>query len=355
MAHNYLKHVRRSVKTGMPPGTLVPVGKAYSTHTAISLIAYGAGEITKTQNASIEDVKRALSSGRNVWVQVHGLQEVDKIRALGELVGLHPLAMEDIVNTEHRPKIEEFGDHLLIILKKLCTDETSFFSEQVSLVLGTSYLITFFERESDFLMPVEVRFENRGGKLIQGGTDYLAYAVIDLIVDNYYLILESYSLAIEELETSLVSSPDVEHLEKIQALKRTIIKARKSAWPLREIIGRLEKIDGDLISDSTTPYLRDVYDHVIQVIENLESYRDLLSGLLDIYLSSTSNKLNEVMKVLTIISTIFIPLSFIAGLYGMNFVNMPELSWTFGYPFALIAMCAVSAGMIQYFRKKSWI
>ena len=350
-----VRHIRRSVKTGLPPGTLVAVGKAYSTKSTFKLICYGEDGTTVSEDASIDDVRAAIDSGRKVWLQVHGLHEIGKIQPLGVLFGLHPLVLEDIVSTDQRPKIEEYGDHLFLIMKKVSVDGESAFAEQVSIILGKRHLVTFFERDSDFLAPIEARLENSGSKLCTAGVDYLAYAVIDLIVDNYFLVMESYSLSIEELEARLVSSPSTQQLEKIQALKRTIIKTRKNIWPLREIIGRLEKVDGDLIEDSTSPYLRDVYDHTIQVLESLESYRDLLSGLLDIYLSSISNKLNEVMKLLTIISTIFIPLSFIAGLYGMNFVHMPELSWNYGYPFALTVMAVIAGGMVLMFSSRRWI
>ena len=350
-----IKHVRRSVKTGLPPGTLIPVGKAYSSTSVFKLIVYGDTGVTAIDDASLDDVRSAMDSGQKVWLQVHGLHEVEKIQPLGDIFGLHPLVLEDIVNTDQRPKLEEYNGHLFVILKKVSVSGGSVSAEQVSLILGKRHLITFFELDSGFMSPIEARLENKAGKIFLGGVDYLAYTVVDLIVDNYYLVLESYSIDIEELEARLISSPSLQHLEKLQVLKRTIIKTRKNVWPLREIIGRLEKVDGDLIADSTTPYLRDVYDHTIQIAENLESYRDLLSGLLDIYLSSISNKLNEVMKVLTIISTIFIPLSFIAGLCGMNFVRMPELSWKYGYPVVLMVMAVVAGGMVLFFRRKKWL
>ncbi len=350
-----LRHVRRTVKTGLPPGSLIPVGTAYSTKSVFTLIVYGGAEVTVTEDASVDDVRSAMVSGQKVWLQVHGLYGVEKIQPLGDILGLHPLVLEDIVNTDQRPKLEEYEDYLFVIIKKVAVSDRDVSAEQVSIILGKRHLVTFLERDSDFLAPVEARLEKRGGKIFLGGVDYLAYAIVDLIVDNYYLGLESYSMDIEELEANLISAPSMQHLEKLQTLKRTIIKMRKNVWPLREIIGRMEKADGGLIADSTTLYLRDVYDHTIQIAENLEGHRDLLSGLLDIYMSSISNKLNEVMKVLTIISTIFIPLSFIAGLYGMNFVNMPELSWAYGYPLALTAMAAVAGGMVLFFRNKKWL
>jgi len=350
------KHpISRSVKTGLPPGVLVPVGHKYSETTFLTLITYDATGVDMRDGADMGHVKAALASGHKVWLQVHGLHGTALIQEIGELLDLHSLVLEDIVNTDQRPKIEEFESFLLLVLKKVSLFGTEVDTEQVSIALYPNLLVSFHEQDSDFFLPIEGRLKAQGSKMAQRGVDYLAYAIIDLIVDNYYVVLDSLTGEVESLETSLMLTPNVEHLAHLQALKRTSIRLRKSIWPMREILGRIEKIDGDLINDSTTPYLRDVYDHTVQIVENIEGFRDLLSGLLDIYLSSISNRLNEVMKVLTIISTVFIPMTFIAGIYGMNFVHMPELSWKYGYYLTLAAMAAVSGVMVVFFKRRKWL
>jgi len=291
------------------------------------------------------------------WINIDGIQRIDVIEKIGKHFNLHPLALEDIVNTGQRPKMEDFVDYIFVVLKMLYYDEKEreTKAEQLSLVLGPNWVISFQENEGDVFDPIRERIRADKGRIRKMGADYLVYALIDAVVDNYFIILEKIGEKIEEIEDELVANPAPETLQAIHNLKRQMIFLRKSVWPLREVISRLERWESQLINKSTDIYLRDVYDHTIQVIDAIETFRDMLSGMLDIYLSSVSNRMNEVMKVLTIIATIFIPLTLVAGLYGMNFRYMPELEWPWGYPLVLFFMFAIGVLMLIYFRKKKWL
>jgi magnesium transporter len=280
------------------------------------------------------------------------------LEQLGERFGLHPLVVEDILNTDQRPKLEDYGEYLFIVLKShYHSDGESGDAEieQISLVLGPNYVLSFQERAGDEFEPVRERIRSNKGRVRRQGADYLAYSLIDLIADTYFLVLERLGERMETLEEELVTDPTTETLQAIHKLKREMVFLRKSIWPLREVIGALERGESPLIQDTTGVYLRDVYDHIIQVIDTVETYRDMLSGMLDIYLSSVSNRMNEVMKVLTIIATIFIPLTFVAGVYGMNFKHMPELEWPWAYPLVWLAMIIIAGLMVAYFRRKRWL
>jgi magnesium transporter len=291
------------------------------------------------------------------WINIDGIQRIDVIEKIGKHFNLHPLALEDIVNTGQRPKMEDFVDYIFVVLKMLYYDEKKREpnAEQLSLVLGPNWVISFQENEGDVFDPIRERIRADKGRIRKMGADYLIYALIDAVVDNYFIILEKIGEKIEEIEDELVANPSPETLQAIHNLKRQMIFLRKSVWPLREVISRLERWESQLINKSTYIYLRDVYDHTIQVIDAIETFRDMLSGMLDIYLSSVSNRMNEVMKVLTIIATIFIPLTLVAGLYGMNFKYMPELEWPWGYPLVLFVMFTIGVLMLIYFRKKKWL
>jgi len=286
-----------------------------------------------------------------------GIHQLDNIEKIGEHFKIHPLVLEDIMNTGQRPKMEDFNDYLFIVLKMLSYDEeeNETKTEQVSLILSSKFVISFQESEGDVFDPVRERIRSDRGRIRKMGVDYLAYSLIDAIVDNYFMVLEKIGEKIEDIEDELVKNPTPEVLHTIHRLKRELIFLRKSVWPLREVISRLERWESPLIDKSIDIYLRDVYDHTIQVIDALETFRDMLSGMLDIYLSSISNRMNEVMKVLTIIATIFIPLTLISSIYGMNFKYMPELDWFWGYPLVYTVMLAVSAVMLIYFRRKKWL
>ena len=282
---------------------------------------------------------------------------MDIIEKIGNHFNIHPLILEDIVNTGQRPKMEDFIDYIFIVLKMLYYDEkeNETKAEQVSLILRSNFVISFQESEGDVFDTIRERIRSDRGRIRRMGADYLAYALIDAIVDNYFIILEKLGEKIEDIEDELVINPAPATLQAIHDLKREMIFLRKSVWPLREVISRLERWESPLINKSLDIYLRDVYEHTIQVIDSIETFRDMLSGLLDIYLSSISNRMNEIMKVLTIIATIAIPLTVITGIYGMNFQSMPELQWWWSYPIVLLVMLTLGILMIIYFRRKKWM
>lgn len=291
------------------------------------------------------------------WINIDGVHQADIIEKIGKQFDIHPLILEDIMNTEQRPKIEDFENYLFIVLKMLYTDNKNgeIQSEQVSLVVGPNYVISFQEREGDVFDPIRDRIRTAKGRVRRMGPDYLAYALIDAIVDNYFVVLEKVGEKIEDVEEKLVTEPSPQVLKNIHGLKRKLLFLRKSVWPLREVINILERGECSLVKKATIIFLRDVYDHTIQVIETIEVYREMLSEMIDAYLSSISNKTNEIVKVLTIIATIFIPLTFIASIYGMNFTWMPELEWPEGYHMVLVLMAIIGIIMIIFFRRKKWI
>jgi magnesium transporter len=297
--------------------------------------------------------------GDNVvtWINIDGLHDVRLIEVIGKQLKIHPLVLEDIADTTQRPKIEVTSDYTFIVFKTLSFNEktSEIISEHVSLVFGEHYLITFQEAAGDPFDLVRNRIRSGVGRLRSSGTDYLAYGLIDAVVDDYFSVLEKLAEGIEVLEENLVTSADQQMLRDIHKLKVDMILLRRSVWPLREVLNRLAKGDSPLIRKDTVPYLMDVYDHTIHVIETMETYRDIVSGMLDIYLSSVSNRLNQIMKVLTIISTIFIPLTFLSGWYGMNFKYMPELSWKWGYPMVIAIALTIMSVLLYLFRRNKWI
>ena len=354
---------RGSKKLGLPPGSLVHVGEKKIERPRITIIDYDEKKLEEREVKKVEECFPFKKTSTVTWINVDGLHETDIIDKIGMHFGLHPLLLEDILNTEQRPKMEDFGDYIFVVLKMLYCGEgnNDIESEQMSLILGPNFVISFQEREGDIFNIVRERIRASKGRMRKSGSDYLAYALMDAIVDNYFTILEKLGERIEYLEEELVKNPNPKTLQEIHRLKREMIFLRKSVWPLREVISGLQRGESSLIKKTTNIYLRDVYDHTIQVIDTVETYRDMTSGMLDIYLSSLSNRMNEVMKVLTIIATIFIPLTFITGLYGMNFnpevspFNMPELNWHWGYVFAWAVMIIMALLMFAYFRRKKWL
>lgn len=344
-------------KAGLPPGTLVHIGEKMLEKAKITIIDYDETNFQEKEAKTVEECFPFKDEPTNTWINIDGLHEVDIIEKIGKHFDVHPLILEDILHTGQRPKMEDFENYIYIVLKMLSfnENENEIKSEQVSLILSKNVVISFQESVGDVFNPVRERIRNGKGRIRKMGSDYLAYALMDAIVDNYFIILEKLGEKIEVLEEELITNPVPETLHMIHNLKREMIFLRKSVWPLREVISNLERGESHLIMESTTIYLRDVYDHTIQVIDTIETFRDMLSGMLDIYLSSVSNKMNEVMKVLTIIATIFIPLTFIAGIYGMNFEYMPELSWQWGYPAVWAVVIVIGASMVLYFRKKRWL
>jgi len=348
---------KRSKKSGLSPGTLVHIGEQKTAEVKITIIDYDETQFQEKVVKKVEECFPFKDKPTVTWINIDALHQVDIIEKLGKHFGLHPLVLEDIVNTDQRPKIEDFVTYLFFVLKILSYNiqENDVVSEQLSLILGTNFLISFQEYPGDNFEPIRERIRNDKGRVRKMGVDYLAYTLVDAIIDNYFLILEQIGDKIEAIEDVLVTDPKPETLQTLHTLKREMILIRKSIWPLREVINRLERWETPLIQKATTIYLRDVYDHTIQVIDTIETYRDMLSGMLDIYLSSVSNRMNEVMKVLTIIATIFIPLTFIAGIYGMNF-NMPELQWPGAYPYMFyFILIVIGLLMLTYFRRKKWL
>ena len=348
---------KRSHKAGLPPGTITPMTDERGAKLRITAIDYDESQLEEIEAKTIEDVLPFKAKPTVTWINLDGIHRTDVIEEIGRNFGIHPLVLEDIVNTGQRPKMEDFGDYLYVVIRMLChnADNDEVRSEQVSLVIGPNFVISFQEMEGDVFDTIRDRIRKAKGRIRKMGADYLAYALIDAVVDGYFLILERFGERIEGMEDELIANPSPEALQTIHTLKRELIYLRKSVWPLRETISGMQRSESSLIADGTQLYLRDVYDHTIQVIDTVESLRDMVSGMLDTYLSSVSNRMNEVMKVLTIIATIFIPITFIAGIYGMNFAFMPELGWRGGYFVVLGVMAGAALAMVIYFRRKRWL
>jgi magnesium transporter len=326
--------------------------------TRITLMDYDEMHFQEREIKTLDESLPFKDQSTVTWVDVEGTYQGTMLEKLVECFGLHPLVAEDILNMEERPKMEDFGAYILIILKipyPHVSRGNGIEDEQISLVLGLNFVISFQEREGNVFLPIREQIRNNIGRIRKSGADFLTYALVDSIVDTYFIVLEELGESMESLEEEVVTDPLPETSQMIHSLKREVILLRKSVWPFREIVGVLEKGESPLIQDSTKIFLKDVYDHTIEVIETVEIFRDMLSSMLDIYLSSVSNKMNEVMKVLTIIATIFIPLTFITGIYGMNFKYMPELVWRWGYPMVWLVMIGIGVTMLLYFRKKKWL
>jgi len=348
---------KRLKKTGLPPGIPIYVGEKRDEKVIISILDYDETQYQEKEAKEIEECFAFKDTPTVSWINIDGIYQVDVIEKIGKHFGLHSLIQEDIVNTEQRPKLEDFGNYIFIVLKMLYYDEkeNEARTEQVSLILGENFVISFQERKGDIFVPIRKRIKNEKGRIRRVGADYLAYALLDTIVDHYFIVLEKLGDKIEGLEEKLVSESRPETLEEIHGLKKQMIFLRKSIWPLREVIHGLERGDSSLIKETLRIYLKDVYDHTVQVIDTVETFRDMLSGIHDTYLSSISNKMNEVMKVLTMIATIFIPLTFIVGIYGMNFKFMPELGWRWSYLIVWAIIVVIVVSMVIYFKKKKWL
>jgi magnesium transporter len=346
-----------SRKLGLPPGALVHIGEKKAERVRITIIDYDEARFEEKEAKQIEECFPFKETPTVTWINIDGLHQSEVIEKIGEHFSLHPLILEDIVNTGQRPKMEDLQEYLFIVLKMLYYDqeEDEVRAEQVSLILGPNFVISFQERPGDVFDHVRERIRKAKGLVRKRGADYLAYVLIDAVVDHYFLILEKFGETLEEIEGKVVAAPTTETLQTIHSMKREMVFLRKSVWPLREVVSGLERGESTLIKKKTHIYLRDVYDHTIQVIDTVESFRDMVTGLLDTYLSSISNRMNEVMKVLTIFASIFIPLTFIAGIYGMNFQYMPELVWRGGYFVILSVMGVVGVSMVLYFRRKKWL
>jgi len=347
----------RSEKLGLPPGSLIFVGEQKTDTVVLAVSNYDAAHFEEKQAATIEDCLSYRDLPSTTWIHVCGLHRPDIIESLGQCYGIHHLFLEDILNTAQRPKTEDLEDGLFIVIKAftLTGNDDAATAEQISFILGKNYVISLQEGNGDIFGPVRSRLRSAHGRIRSLGPDYLLYALMDTVVDHYFSVLEVLGERIEVLEDELLTDHAQETLPRMHRLRRELLFLKKMIWPLREVISAVQRSETGLIRQTTQFYIRDLYDHIIQVVDTLENYRELASGLLEIYLSSVSNRMNEVMKVLTIIATIFIPITFIAGVYGMNFEFMPELKWRWGYALVWGVMISVIAAMLGFFRKKKWL
>jgi len=348
---------RRSRKAGLPPGSLVYVGDEKPEETKIALVDYDESRLREEEVKTVDVCAAVKELPTVTWINVEGLNDVDTLRRIGECFELHPLVMEDILNTDQRPRIEDHGDKLYVVLKSLRYDGDSnqVVSEQISLILGPTFVLSFQERQSDIFDTVKERIRTARGRIRSSGPDYLAYALLDVVVDAYFLALEAMGDRIDRLESELMADPTPATLRVIQTLKTDGLLVRKALWPLREASSRLARGDSPLVKEATLLYLRDLYDHTVQAVDTAESFREILAGMLDIYLSNVSNTMNSVMKVLTLVATVFMPLTLLVGIYGMNFQYMPELRLPWGYAAVWVAMICIGIGMLAYFRVRRWL
>jgi len=341
----------------MPPGSLVYTGEKGHLPATITITRYNEQAIVESQLDAFTASQLTADPGEVTWINVTGITKDKDLEKLGECFKIHPLVLEDILELGQRPKVEDYEDYLYIVLNSIrpAAGEKQLVAEEISLVLGPHYLLSFYSGDGDLYASIRERLLQAKGRIRKLGADYLAYSLIDLVVDNYFVELETFGDQVESLEDKVVANPSPQTLHDVHQFKNDMIMLRKSLWPLREVIARLERRESPLVSEALGNYFRDVYDHTIIAIDTVEAYRDILSGMLDIYLSSMSNRLNSIMKVLTIIATIFMPLTFITSLYGMNFKNMPELQWEYGYFMVLGVVLVIAISMIEYFRRKGWI
>lgn len=351
--HKKFKHKKN---IGLAPGTIVYTGNKTQTDTFIEAFFYDKEKYSEQQFTNIKACFNAKQTNTIAWININGLNNVKTIESIGKHYNLHPLILEDIANIHQRPKIEEYANCLFVVFKMLYYDSNQNLTvEHVSLVMGENYVLSFQEADGDVFENLRTRIRENKGIVRQNGADYLLYALMDAVVDNYFLIIETLGEKIEAIEDYLYTKPDNGLVQEIQSLKREALKIRRSIFPLREVVNKFEKANVNLVQANTLTYIQDLYDHTIQVIETVEIYRDMLWGLMDMYMSSVSNKMNEVMKVLTIISTIFIPLTFIAGIYGMNFEYMPELKQPNGYYYLWAIMVFIFIALVYYFKRKKWL
>lgn len=350
------KRKKKSVKVGLPPGSFIHVGEKKVEMAKISLAEYDEKNVQMREISSIEEIEPYSDTPQVTWVNVCGLHDTDLLKQIGEKFNIHPLVLEDILNTETRPKIEITDDYLFIALKMLTFNPTEkqIDTEQVSFILGKCFVFSFLEKSDSVFYPIKERISNQQGRIRKHKSDYLFYTLMDIVVDQYFLLLEQIEEHIEILDDEVTTKTEKSHIEKIFNLKNQLLVIRRSVWPLREIFTELIRGESELINPTIEPYLRDLLDHTIQITETIELQREISTGLMETYLSMMSNKMNEVMKVLTVIATIFIPLTFIAGIYGMNFKFMPELGWPWAYFAVWGVMISIGVLMLLYFKRKKW-
>jgi magnesium transporter len=345
----------RAKKAGLAPGSLI-TSVEKPAKVLICIFDYDTKQLIEKQDATLKECLKYIHTEENTWINITGI-DIQTIEVIGRRFGLHPLLLEDIVSSGQRSKLDDYKDTIYIVAKMLSYNKETqkVEDEQVSLVIGKNFLISFLESKTNIFAPVYERLRPENSKIRQRGPDYLCYALLDCLVDNYFIILEQVDEKLEALESEVIKSPSPKTLQKLQWVKREITLLRKSVWPMREVISNFLRNESPLIQDTTKLYLHDVYDHTIQAIDAIESFRDISAGTLDIYLSNISQRMNEIMKVLTVVSTIFVPLTFIASIYGMNFDNIPELHLQYGYYTVLVMMVCITLGMIYYFKHKGWI
>ncbi len=350
------KHKRIS-KKGLAPGTLIFTGQKKMAEVDLTLILYNEQTYEeKSIKSSAEFIELATNFDGVVWLNVDGLHDEKTIEDVCSFADIHRLTIEDLISVDQRPKIDEHTEYLHMVLRMLTMDpDETIDYEQLSFILKGNLLITFQEKTGDVFHSVRERIKSESGLIRKKGSDYLLYALIDTVIDHYFVILESLGEKIDDLEVTLLEHPDKTTLNKLHIFRREMLTLRRSVYPLREVISRFEKLENPIIHEDTKIFIRDLYDHTIRVIETIEVLRDMASGLLDLYMNSVSNKMNEVMKVLTIMASIFIPLTFIAGIYGMNFEHMPELHYKYGYFAVWVIMVVLVIGMLIYFKRKKWL
>lgn len=346
----------RSAKAGLPPGVLIHIGKQREEVVTIDLIEFSEERIIETEIKHINDLRICTDPNCVSWVNVNGIHDPEVIRNVGEVFGIHALVLEDVLNTDHRPKVEPFDDHVFFTMKMMWFDaDRTLEAEQVSIIFGNHYVISFQERKGDVFNPIRERIRQNTGVVRKKGVDFLVYRLIDIVVDNYFVIMERFDEKLDELEERITADTEGNHMVEIQEVKREMLRLRKSLLPLREAVGAMEKGISGLVLKNNQKYFKDVYDHLVQLADSLEGNREVIGMLMDLYLANMSNRMNSVMKVLTIVSTIFIPLTFIAGIYGMNFEHMPELGWRSAYFVVLAAMAVMAVVMLLFFRRKRWL
>ena len=356
-SHSVLRNIPRTAEIHSVPGSGGYVGEKRETDVKLQVLDYNENVVIEKELSSVSDILSYIGKNTVTWLNVSGVHNESILQELGKCFNIHPLVLEDIANTTQRPKLDEYDDYLFVVLKMINLESNSeeIVMEQISLIVGKDYVISLQEKEGDVLDSLRQRIRYGKGKIRKQGSDYLLYGIFDCVVDYYFTVLENVGESIENLEENLMHSPDQKLLNRIYGLKRELVFMRKSVWPMREVVSAIQHSDHDIIKQSTSVFFRDVYDHTIQIVETVETFRDMMTGMLDLYLSTVSNRMNEVMKVLTIFAAIFIPLTFIAGVYGMNFEFMPELKWKLGYAVWWVVVVSLTIGMLIYFKRKKWL
>ena len=345
-------------KSGLPPGTLIHIGEKHESECKITVTQYNVDTLIRQEISSMTELKHLKSAELITWVNVDGLSDIHIVESIGQELNIHPLVLEDILSTHQRPKLEEYDDFLYLVIKGISLNQGKNFSlqyEQISILLLANYVVTFKEKADNTFDPIYSHLQNHNGRLRQLGSDYLAYVILDTIVDEYFVVEDNLDEIIDPLENNILFNSNKEMLQTVQQIRRGLISMKRNISPLRELLATIQRADTPLLHEKTLRYYGDVYDHVLRVTDSLESYRERISAMHDIYLSSISNKLNETMKILTIFASIFIPLTFIAGIYGMNFEYMPELKWRWGYPAVWAIFIMISAGLLIFFKRKKWM